>query len=121
MGSNSGGVSNVATLMIVMRNVTISYDQSVVIDVRRGDIIPTYQLTVSPSTANLEFTASPSLPEGIILDPKTGRISGKADAAAEKQVYTIIGKNYVTIGNKQVVGAMASVEVSCLHVSECSS
>ena len=41
----------------------------------------------------LRFSVSPSLPQGLALDPKTARISGKPVLPAERTEFTVTGCN----------------------------
>ena len=51
-------------------------------------------MSVKADTNNhLRFTVSPSLPQGLTLDPKTGIIAGPPSATTGKVVYTITARN----------------------------
>jgi hypothetical protein len=53
---------------------------------------PILPLTVHTEN-HLLFSVSPSLPQGLTLDPKTGRISGKPVLPAERTEFTVTGRN----------------------------
>ena len=57
-----------------------------------ADMDPILPVTIEKDN-HLLFSVSPDLPQGLALDPKTARISGKPKLPAERTEYTVKGRN----------------------------
>ena len=56
-------------------------------DIEMGEVYPS-------STLYYDFAVSPALPNGIVLDPHTGTISGTTSQTAPSQIYSISAKKF---------------------------
>lgn len=116
-GTNSGG-STSATVLIAVKDVApfeLSYENTFVVLTVGEEMVQ--NLPTGDAQAVLNWSAVPQMPDGIVLDPSTGVISGTPSRVQSETGYIITGSN--TAGSKQtrVLITVIDVPPCCLSYS----